>query len=237
MITRQTKALYYSLFSLPMWINGRIYRSVRQKRDPIRVQLGPGQKNYIPGWVNVDANLLTAKIDLWANLEHGLPFRDDSVERLYSFHVIEHLPDTFLPILFREMYRVLTPGGAIRVGGPNIDSACQKLLQNDSKWFSDFPDPRLSVGGRFANFVFCRNEHLTALTKSYLEELASSAGFTGVSFCAPVKESIYFDSTVLRLEHEDDYAFPHSILLEAKKPLAGRAQAAGGANADRKQTS
>jgi predicted SAM-dependent methyltransferase len=201
-----------------MRINGQIYRRFRQKSDRIRVHLGCGQKNYITGWVNVDANFLSAKIDLWANLEHGLPFRDSSVERFYSFHVIEHFPDAFLPAHFREMYRALAPGGAIRVGGPNIDNACLKLLQNDPKWFDDFPDARSSVGGRFANMLFCRNEHLTALTKSYLEELASAAGFRGLHFCAPVKESAYFDDTVLRFEYEDDFAFPHSILLEAQKP-------------------
>lgn len=32
------------------------------------VQLGPGQKNYIDGWVNVDANFVTAKIDIWADI-------------------------------------------------------------------------------------------------------------------------------------------------------------------------
>jgi hypothetical protein len=132
--------------------------------------------------------------------------------------VIEHLPDTFLAAHFREMYRALAPGGAIRVGGPNIDNACLKLIQNDAKWFGDFPDARTSTGGRFANMLFCRNEHLTALTRSYLEELATAAGFSGLHFCAPVNESVYFDDTVLRFEYEDDFAFPHSILLEAKKP-------------------
>jgi predicted SAM-dependent methyltransferase len=218
MTSRRTKALYYALLSGPMWLNAQIYRRFRQERDRIRVHLGCGQKNYIAGWVNVDANFLTAKIDLWANLEHGLPFRDNSVECFYSFHVIEHLPDTFLATHFREMHRALAPGGAIRVGGPNVDNACLKLLQNDPKWFSDFPSARRSVGGRFADMLFCRNEHLTALTKSYLEEVALDAGFSDLHFCAPVKESVYFDDTVLRFEGEDDFAFPHSILLEAKKP-------------------
>jgi hypothetical protein len=106
----------------------------------------------------------------------------------------------------------------IRVGGPNIDNACVKLLHNDACWFPDFPDARASVGGKFANFVFCRNEHLTALTKSYLQELASDAGFTDIHFCAPVRETVYFDEDVLRIEYEDDQEYPHSILIEARKP-------------------
>jgi SAM-dependent methyltransferase len=204
-----------------MRINGVLYRRFRQNGRPIKAHLGCGQKNYVPGWVNVDANFLTAKIDLWANLEHGLPFRDDSVERIYSFHVIEHLPDRELAPHFREMLRALVPGGVIRVGGPNIDNACVKLQQNDARWFPDFPDIRTSVGGKFANFVFCRNEHLTALTKSYLQELASDAGFIDIHFCAPVRETVYFDEDVLRIEYEDDQEYPHSILIEARKPGLG----------------
>jgi SAM-dependent methyltransferase len=218
MISRSSKQLYYALLSVPMRLNGLVYRKLRQNGQPIKAHLGCGQKHYFPGWVNVDANILTAKIDLWANLEDGLPFRDNSVERFYSFHVIEHLPDAALSRFFREMYRSLIPGGAIRVGGPNIDNACRKLLENDLSWFPEFPDPRASIGGRFANFLFCRNEHLTALTASYLEELAVAAGFFDLHFCAPVTESFYFDADVLGTEYESDVKFPHSILLEARKP-------------------
>src|SRR5690349_9669239 len=132
MISRTAKALYYSAMSLPMRVNAKLYRHFRQNGRPIKAHLGCGQKHYLPGWVNVDANFITAKIDLWANLEDGLPFRDGSVERFYSFHVIEHLPDRALAQLFREMHRALVPGGAIRVGGPHVDNACLKLLQNDA---------------------------------------------------------------------------------------------------------
>jgi predicted SAM-dependent methyltransferase len=217
MIGRSAKAAYYAMLSVPMRLNGQIYKHLRQGSAPIKVHLGCGQKNYIPDWVNVDANFVTARIDLWADLRHGLPFRDNSVERLYSFHVIEHLPDSLLVAHFREMYRALVPGGTIRVGGPNIDNACKKLLENDTQWFPDFPDLRTTVGGRFTNFVFCRNEHLTALTRSYLEEIALSAGFTDLHFCAPVSESVYFGREVLQYEYENDHEYPHSILIEARK--------------------
>src|SRR5450432_2041282 len=135
MISRSAKLLYYSLLSAPMRVNASLYRRFRQKENLIKAHLGCGQKNYLPGWVNVDANFITAKIDLWANLEQGLPFCDQSVDKIYSFHVIEHLPDSALAAHFREMFRVLTPGGVIRVGGPNIDNACRKLLDEDSNWF------------------------------------------------------------------------------------------------------
>jgi len=41
----------------------------------------------------------------------SLAFEDESFDKLYSFHCIEHIPD--LPRAFREMDRVLKPGGRV----------------------------------------------------------------------------------------------------------------------------
>ena len=146
----------------------------------MKVHLGPGQGNYLPGWINLDANRFTARVDVWANLLDPLPFRDVTVDVFYSHDVIEHLPDAFLPTHFRDMHRALKPGGVIRVGGPNIDNAIRKFVEGDAAWFWNFPDDRKSLGGKFANFVLCRGEHLTVLTFSYLDELLTDAGFSSI---------------------------------------------------------
>jgi SAM-dependent methyltransferase len=41
----------------------------------------------------------------------SLAFEDESFDKLYSFHCIEHIPD--LPRALREMDRVLRPGGRV----------------------------------------------------------------------------------------------------------------------------
>lgn len=189
------------------------------------MQLGPGRANYIPGWVNVDANLVTAKLDVWADIGNKLPFRDNTVDVFYSHHVIEHLPETRLLDHFRDMYRCLKPGGVIRVGGPNADSAIRKLQEGDSPWFGDFPDKRESIGGRFSNFILCRGEHLSILTASFLTEVATAAGFAEIRFCKPIKETNFpqwINEAVLSKEWESCEDCPHTILLEARKPALNR---------------
>ena len=224
MISRRLKATYYSLFKIPMKINGMLYKSFRApKEGVVKVHLGPGQRNYLPGWINVDANLFTARTDVWANLTDPLPFRDNSVDVFYSHHVIEHLPDASLPTHFTEMYRCLKPGGCIRVGGPNADSAVRKFIEGDSSWFSDFPDSRKSLGGRFANFILCAGEHLAILTYSYLTELLSGTGFTNIHRCLPMTETLhptFIDESVLSIEWENTPDTPHTLLVEAEKPAA-----------------
>jgi hypothetical protein len=215
------KRFYYASFCVPMRVNGALYRIVRQPKEPVSVHLGCGQQNYIPGWVNVDANIFTARPDVWANLLDPLPFRENSVKAFYSHHVVEHLPDRFLARHFRDMYHCLIPGGGIRVGGPDTGNACRKFLEGDLDWFSGtFPIPRKSIGGRFTNFVFCDGEHLTALSESFLRELAAGAGFVDIRCCIPGRESCLVGQEVLSTEHESDFEVPHTVMIEARKPLA-----------------
>lgn len=222
MLTRQAKALFYNILGPLMRLNSRLYRAFRSpaSRDSgiVRVQFGPGRRNYLESWINVDANMFTARCDVWSDISKHLPFRDASVDAIYSHHVIEHLPD--LPTHFREMHRILKPGGVIRVGGPNGDAAMREYLAGNVAWFSDFPDARTSIGGRLENFIFCRQEHLTILTPSFLEEIATAAGFSNVRVVRPVTETghpAFFDSQVMSHEWESTPESPHTLLIEARK--------------------
>jgi predicted SAM-dependent methyltransferase len=206
-----------------MRVNAWIYRRFRAPHTGVvKVHLGPGRRHYLEGWINVDANFISARIDVWANFACGLPFRSGTVDIFYSHHVIEHLPDDLLNAHFREMYRCLKPGGGFRVGGPHAESAARKLLEGDCAWFSDFPDNRRSVGGRFANFILCRGEHLTILTPSYLQEVAENAGFAEVHVRRAGYETgwrEFIDTKVLSLEDQDSRDVPQTLIVEARKPL------------------
>lgn len=224
MISRTSKALFYAMAGPLMKLNGAFHRSFRAPTTgTVKVHLGPGRDRYLKGWINVDANIFTASCDVWADLRNKLPFKDGTVNMIYSHHVIEHLPDSALQFHFNEMFRCLKPGGAIRVGGPSGDGAIKKYTEADNEWFSDFPDKRASIGGRFANFVLCRGEHLTILTFSWLEELARGAGFSKLLLCKPVTETNFLeliDKDVLATEWESTPECPHTIIVEARKPVS-----------------
>jgi len=206
-----------------MRVNAFFYKSFRSPKSEqqVRVHLGPGQKTYMPGWINIDANMFTAKCDVWADLRYPLPFHDSTIDAMYSHHMIEHLPD--LTAHFRDVYRCLKPGATYRVGGPDGDSAIKKFVEGDKAWFGDWPDKRNSIGGRFENFIFCRREHLTILTHSFLEELLFDAGFTNLRKCIPTKQTyrpeMFLDC--LAMEHESDFESPHTLIIEADKPANG----------------
>ena len=225
MISRELKSLFYAAMRLPMKWNGALYKAFRAPRNgEIKVHLGPGLRNYIDGWINLDANIITAKIDVWADLANPLPFRDGTVDAFYSHHVVEHLPDTAIAFLFSEMYRCLKAAGVVRIGGPDGDTAVRKFLEGDKGWFGDWPDKRQSIGGRFSNFIFCRGEHITMLSRSYLLELATEAKFAEVTFCAPATETRFpnlIGHDILSKEFEPTPDAPHTVVLEAVKRVNG----------------
>ena len=223
MLKRSTKEYFYSFAGPLMRINAKIYKlfhsAKNQKKNKIKLHLGPGQKKYIPGWINIDGNMFTAKCDVWADLRYPLPFHDSTIDGIYSHHMIEHLPD--LAAYFKDVYRCLKPGASYRVGGPNGDGAIKKFIDGDSEWFGDWPDKRKTIGGRFENFIFCRQEHLTILTFSFLEELLLDAGFVNIHQYMPTKETSKFHlfQDCLKYEEESDFDTPHTLIIESDKPF------------------
>ena len=57
------------------------------------------------------------------------------------------------------------------------------------------------------------------MTLSYLEELATDAGFREVIPCRPTLETHYpeFFADCLAKEHETDMEMPHTLIVEAVK--------------------
>lgn len=217
MLSYRQKRLYYLVANPLMAMNATRYKLLnapaKGNGDFIKVHLGPGQSNYVAGWINVDANMFTARCDLWANIEGRLPFNDSSVDALYSHHVVEHLLD--IDRHFVEAYRILKPGGAYRVGAPNGESAVRKFLEKDELWFGDFPRSYRSLGGRLNNFLLCAHEHHHIITECYLKELGELAGFKKIVIGVSKRETTFpYFREVFEKEWEDDPTCSRTLIVE-----------------------
>ena len=110
---RRLRATYYTLIYDPIRLNAFRHRAFTNTANAAKVHLGPGKNKYLDGWINVDANFIDAKIDIWADLNGALPFKSGIIDAFYSHHMIEHVSNGRLPFHFSEMFRCLKKGGII----------------------------------------------------------------------------------------------------------------------------
>lgn len=94
-----------------------VARHAQRLPRPLLLHLGSGRE-YKDGWVNVD--LVGARVELAWNMAHGLPFADSSVAAIFHEHLLEHLSLAQGTKLTRDCARVLEPGGALRIGVPDV---------------------------------------------------------------------------------------------------------------------
>ncbi len=112
------------------------------------------------------------------NLEYGLPFYDESVDFIYSSHLIEHLFKEDALKLFKEAHRVLKPNGILRVSTPDLDLAIKLFNENKTEDALYFFFKNSKQNNRY--FTWHKYLYNFQLLKKYLNE----AGFEKVYRCS-----------------------------------------------------
>ena len=118
------KVRYYILNKIP-FANGlnkflkRINSFVKCKKlckkNFIKLNLGSGPKKGINGFTTVDFD----GADICWDLGEGIPLKDESVDFIYSSHMLEHIAFRELIIFLKECKRVLKKEGVFWVCVPN----------------------------------------------------------------------------------------------------------------------
>lgn len=79
------------------------------------------------GWINFDYTPTNATVQQ-ADLLAPLQLESGSVAVVYSSHFLEHVPRLLVPALLAECFRVLRPGGVIRLVLPDLEEMCREYL-------------------------------------------------------------------------------------------------------------
>jgi predicted SAM-dependent methyltransferase len=95
-----------------------------QSHSVRKLQLGSGG-NDPKGWLNTDIEPTRNEVYLDATKRY--PFPDGSFQYVFGEHVIEHVPWEDGVTMLKECYRVLAPGGKLRVVTPNLAKFVQLL--------------------------------------------------------------------------------------------------------------
>lgn len=117
MIPRSSK-LFLILVSIRAWFRRLVapflWKSL-QNRDEIKLELGAGAKKGTNGWTTVAFD----QADINYDLRKGIPLKDNSVDIIYSSHMLEHIKYKHLITFLLECRRVLKDDGQFSVCVPN----------------------------------------------------------------------------------------------------------------------
>lgn len=111
---------------LLMRLNAYRRWSALRKHDRILLELGSGTKRGVNGWTTVD--LFGA--DISYNLSQGIPLLNESVDRIYTSHMLEHIKYKDMLYFINECFRVLKKGGEFSVCVPNAKLYIQAYMNN-----------------------------------------------------------------------------------------------------------
>jgi len=107
---------------------GKKIKDICKSVDPVKLHIGSG-RNYKEGWVNIDSDP-KVKADVFYDLTKGIPFPDNSVDYIFNEHFIEHLSYDEGFEFMKEAYRVLKPGGIIRIACPDLDAMIESYQKD-----------------------------------------------------------------------------------------------------------
>lgn len=93
----------------------------------LMLNLGCGDR-YASGWRNLDFVPTGSDVQRH-NLLEELSFADNSVDVIYSSHVLEHFTPIQAGIFLNQCYRKLKPGGILRIVVPDLENICREYLK------------------------------------------------------------------------------------------------------------
>jgi len=188
---------------------------LRTQRD-LSVNLGSGGKGR-PGWVNVELHPHHRDTTLALDIRRQLPFADGSIARILAEHVVEHVDFRHdVPKMVRDWYRVLRPGGVVRVIVPDAERFLRAYASGEpTEWeglgWGVLPHD-IHTRMHVLNHIFHQEgEHLFGYDFETLKWVLRQAGFQEVvkmSFGKSLDPALAIDQENHR---------PYSLYVEARK--------------------
>lgn len=171
------------------WVrNGHFVRALKvrqwsQQDRGFNLQIGGGRHS-IAGWLNGDI----IDGDIYLDATRKLPFRDGIVRAVFTEQFIEHITKRQAEFFLREAYRVLRPGGSIRIGTPDLERVFLTYLGENPLTdreeaitrLKSKHDRSIETPADFVNGVFRLWDHRYIYDETTLRLVLERSGFVGV---------------------------------------------------------
>jgi len=189
----------------------------------LKINIGCGLSG-APGWCNIDNSptIPLSRLKLgrllfptpaWPkdvrrhDVKKGLPFAEQSVSCIYSSHTFEHFSWAESLAVAKECFRVLRPGGVLRVVVPDLQLIAREYLRDSDPMASHRFVDRLLLSHTIHDLFHRGAHHSQMFDESSLIALLRQAGFEE-PIVSNFMQSRITDITLIELEqrkHESLY--------------------------------
>lgn len=142
----------------------------------MKLHLGCGER-FIPGFIHIDLADYP-HIDYKSDISNLPMFEDNSVDLIYCCHALEYFDRQEIQKILKEWYRVLKPGGILRIAVPDFEALV--------KVYAQYNDLNKILGPLYGRMVIKTPEgkkiiyHKTAYDFKSLKDVLESIGFKNV---------------------------------------------------------
>lgn len=168
------------------------------------------------GWINSDVKGEPG-VDLVADIRHGLPLEDGSIDYAVSIHALPEFSYPELVPVLEELHRVLVPGGTLRLALPDLRRGIEAYLGGEEEYFKVSPEEVSSSGGRFVVQMLWYGYSRSLFTADFALELLQKAGFERVRQCSYGQTASGIPE-IVELDNRED----ESLFVEGVKPRSSR---------------
>jgi len=229
---------------IAMWCVSR-RRKIRKYLNDARVRkLHIGASNsLLPGWLNTDIASWSREI-IYMDATRRFPIPDDSFDYVMAEHVIEHVDHPAAQVMLQECYRILKPGGKVRLATPDLEVLIglhSREKSDAQRYYIDWivgrclPDVSSCKDVFVINNAFRAWGHRFLYDRDTLGHTLAAAGFDEVKTC---RAGISEDPNLQNLEahgkeiQDEQINQFETIVLEAtckKRPIDTTIQAGSAA--------
>lgn len=170
--------------------------------EPVRINLGAGHQR-VPGWIAYDRSRIPLLLSIsplrgvlsiaerlgsararrilrWPpevrthDLTKGIPHEADSVDAIYTSHMLEHLESDAARFVLGECHRVLRRGGTLRIVVPDLKVVTRAYLEGDRE---RLPSDATAIADAFLELLYFRpSPHVNPVARAIRRVLRSDDG-------------------------------------------------------------
>jgi len=139
----------------------------------IKLHLGCGKRDFGEKWIHIDGGNFSHLKE--HNITSLSQFEDNSVDIIYSSHVLEYFDREEALDVLKEWNRVLKKGGTLRIAVPDFESMTSLYYRGECL-LSDIIGPLYGKMGMSNDTIY----HKTVYDFSSIVEMLNNAGFDTV---------------------------------------------------------